>query len=150
MESLIQKIKDAGFFLGGSRRMAEKYPAQVIINDGTDWDFCCDIRGDNISFLKNNGFIKIECENRAYWDDLLLDIWKHTEFPIEVLIRKDVEIYKASFEALSAEVFIERLWKSSPIADPNKNGFRESVCAYFNGIFRLHGYEPEPIDETPF
>lgn len=152
MQNLIEKLKANGFYLGGSRRMAEKYPAQIIINDETDYDFCCNDTPENRKFLDDNGFIKKECENRDYWDDLLVDMYDHAEFPIEVLIRESVTIYKSAFEALSAEVFMERLWKSSPLANPDipRQFFRINVCDYFNGMFRLHGYQGNKPSDLPF
>lgn len=142
-----QALLDRGFFLGGSRRMAEKYPHQIQVTPETDWDFYCADTIEKRVLLAQLGFEKKECENRNYWDDLLVDIFTHPKLPFEVLIRKDVEIYRSSFDALSAEVFIERLWKSSPKADPvikechrAKSKFRADVCRYFNCIFALHGW----------
>jgi hypothetical protein len=144
MEQLIAELKEKGFGLGGSRRMAEKYPAQINLRDDTDWDFYGSDTPDNRQFLTERGFKKVDADDRTYWDDMLVEMYKHPELPIEVLIRKDVAIYRSSFEALSAEVFMERLWKSSPLADPNicKAQFRRTVCDYFNGLFRLHGFKP--------
>lgn len=152
MDSLIKELRDRGFYLGGSRRMAEKYPNQIIISSDTDYDFCCDDTQENRQFLINNGFTKIEAEDRTYWDDLLVDIYKHTEYPIEVLVRASKSIYQDAFEALSAEVFMEKLWKSSPLTDPNmpKKFFRMKVCDYFNGMFRLHGYAGNKPSDLPF
>ena len=141
---LIDELTSAGFGLGGSRRMAQKYPALVQIGADTDWDLYCNDTPENRKLLLDKGFQMIEAENRLYWDDLLIDMYKHETLPIEVLIRKDCAIYRSSFEALSGEVFVERLWKSSPQRDPNmcKANFSMSVRDYFNGIFMLHGYKP--------
>jgi hypothetical protein len=146
-------LMDRGFHIGGSRYMAAKYPNQITVVDDTDWDFYCDDTIEKRVLLGQLGFEKVDAQNRNYWDDLLQDIYKHPALPFEVLIRKDVGIYKSSFDALSAEVFIDRLWKSSPKADPAikechiaKGKFRASVCQYFNGIFKLHGWV-NPVTE---
>lgn len=151
MDALIEEIRSTGFGLGGSRRMAEKYPAQIMVGADTDWDFYCEQSEDKVAFLCARGFAKIEAANRNYWDDLLVDIYKHSDFPIEVLIRRDIDVYRSAFEALSAEVFIDKLWKSSPKADPDKckSKFRNEVCSYFNGLFRLHGFKEVHREMTP-
>jgi hypothetical protein len=37
MEEIINKLKEAGYGLGGSRNMAAKYPDKVKVSDDTDW-----------------------------------------------------------------------------------------------------------------
>lgn len=134
---------DRGLHIGGSRYMAAKYPDKIAITDDTDWDFYCDDTIEKRVLLTGLGFEKVEAENRNYWDDLLIDIYKHPTLPFEVLLRKDVEIYRSAFDAISAEVFIGRLWKSSPTANPElcRAAFRSQCCEYFNGLFRLHGWK---------
>jgi|SRR2546426_10161068 len=96
-EEAAQALLDRGFHLGGSRRMAQKYPSQVVINDDTDWDFYCDNTIEKRVLLAGLGFKELECENRNYWDDLLVDIYKHPKLPFEVLIRKDVDVYAQQY-----------------------------------------------------
>ena len=158
IQAAAQLLLDNEFYLGGSRKMAQKYPQQITVTEETDWDFYCANTIERRIFLGQLGFEKVEAENRNYWDDLLDDIFKHPSLPFEVLIRKDVEIYRSSFDALSAEVFIDRLWKSSPKAHPEiktnhiaKGIFRQEVCNYFNCIFKLHGWvNPEIKDDIPW
>ena len=136
MNDLIQKMKDNKFYLGGSRRMAEKYGFSV--NENTDFDFYCEDTLNNVSFLIENGFKKIEAENRNYWDDLLIDMCKHDIFPVEVLIRKDVYLYKKAFESISQDMFCSYIWKSSSLVNvQNKAQFREKICNFFNALFKL-------------
>lgn len=142
---LVEKLRGRNFYLGGSRRMAEKYPDKIAqyIKSNTDWDFCCIDTKDNRQFLTDNGFEMCNPYGRSsYWDDLLIDMYKHPLHPIDVLIRHDVKVYSSAFEALSAEVFLERLWKSSPLRNPRQpvECFRKEASKYFNGLFRLHGY----------
>ena len=81
------------------------------------------------------GFDLID-ENSKYFDDLLLKIFKHSTYNIDVLIRKDVEIYKKCFESIGLFDYKYRLWKSNPqIPIDNKDAFKASVGAYFNYLF---------------
>lgn len=152
MSDLIDELTAAGFGLGGSRRMAQKYPQQIIVSEETDWDLYGSDTPENRQLLLDKGFYLVDAPNRSYWDDLLADMYKHSDLPIEVLIRKSATIYKSSFEALSAEVFMEKLWKSSPLRDPDicKAQFSIQVMDYFNGLFRLHGYQGNKPDDLPF
>lgn len=150
LEALLAGLSQAGFRLGGSRRMAEKYPDQIIISEETDWDFYGGDTPENRSFLTTNGFRKVEAKQRDYWDSLLLDIYKHTEFPIEVLIRSDVDLYSCAFESITPHDFINKLWKSSPLRDKNEclNEFKGKVCGYFNRLF--HQHRPKVATDLPF
>jgi hypothetical protein len=132
--------------------MAEKYPEAVAVSESTDWDFYgCDSE-ENRRFLVERGFQKVEAENREYWDDLLLDIYKHQAHPIEVLIRSDVSLYSCAFESVSAEEFVNKLWKSSPKTDPgiSRSEFRGRVCDYFNRLFDKHRPKIDLGDGLPF
>jgi len=137
LETLIEKMKLYGFELGGSRRMAEKFPEYIKLSDSTDWDFYCSNDDKYHDFLNDNGFMKLDTPNHDYWDDFLLEIWKHEEFAIEVLIRTDVNSYKNVFESITPGNFIDNLWKSAPHLKGgiNKSQFKANVCARFNQMF---------------
>src|SRR6266436_3305295 len=77
--------------------MSQKYPSQVVINDETDWNFHCDNAIEKGVLLAGLGFTELECENRNYWDDLLVDIYKHPKLPFEALVRKDVDVYAQKY-----------------------------------------------------
>lgn len=154
---VVGMLLTAGFKLGGSRRMAEKYPDQIKVGPDTDWDFYGENCSHTRAALKALGFSAIEAPNRDYWDDLLVDIFKHDTYPIEVLLRNEVDIYSAAFESISAERFMGELWKSSPCRTDGltKIQFSASVCAAFNRLFIEHGLKPEKSsiafdDMTPF
>ena len=138
--TLVDQLKQAGFRLGGSRRMAEKYPDRVIVSDLADWDFYCDDTQANRDFLTANGFHLVQADNRDYWDDLLVDMYKHASQPVEVLVRKDVELYSRSFESIPCDDFVHGLWKSSPhVSQPlHMPTFRAGVCDYFNRLFKAN------------
>lgn len=149
---VISDLFDAGFKLGGSRRMAEKYPDDVKIGPDTDWDFYAEDTKSNRDFLAANGFERLECPNKNYWDDLLVDIFKHHELPIEVLLRNQVSVYSETFEGISAQFFINKLWKSSPVRDQDvpQAAFKDSVCKTLNKLFRVNGYVEDNFIESPF
>jgi hypothetical protein len=160
MDKLIEAIKTQGFILGGSRKMAEKYPDKIKVHEATDWDFYCPDTPENRGWLNANGFDVIAAKNRNYWDSLLTDIYKHRERPIEVLVRKNVPLYQFCFDSIAAETFRYRLWKSCPeVPLENVQAFRASVCAYFCALFNTYaGQFPieseegaiELDDEIPF
>lgn len=140
MQDLIERIKAKGFQLGGSRRMAEKYPERFNLAESTDYDFYCPDTKENRDFLANEGFVVVAAINKNYWDTLLVDIYKHRQYPIEVLIRSNCVIYTQAFDSISADVFYYRLWKSCPeVAMDDLNAFRASVCAYFCSLFFDYG-----------
>ena len=129
-----------GFKLGGSRRMASKYPTQVKVTDETDWDLYTDDLPHRRDELLSMGFERLDCPNKSYWDDLLVDIFKHPNYAIEVLLRKQVDVYTKTFEGISAEFFISDLWKSAPHnSEIEKPIFAAKVCHTFNRLFRAHG-----------
>ena len=136
MNRIAVLLMASNFGLGGSRRMAAKYPELIKISDNTDWDFYCSDTAANRDYLDSLGFAKIEAENRNYWDNLLLDIYKHPTENIEVLIRSDRELYQQCFESIEGQVFYDKLWKSAPHQlGSHKNRFRQQVCSYFNDLF---------------
>lgn len=147
-----------GFQLGGSRRMAEKYGDLIPITEKTDWDLYCADSSANRAHLTSLGFYRVKANNKQYWDNLLVDIYKHHEHDIEVLIRKDCVIYSRAFESISAETYRFRLWKSYPgLEVENLQAFRAGVCAYFNSLFTQFGYQEkielggiDLTDEIPF
>lgn len=135
------ELKAQGFKLGGSRRMAEKFPDKFPNPLKADWDFYGQDTADNRAFLTKHGFVVVPAENRTYWDDLLVDIFKSDMHPdIEVLLRSDADGYSRAFESIPVDEYINRLWKSAPhINTQHKLPFRASVCAYFNALFNIFG-----------
>ncbi len=129
---LVEVAKLNGFRLGGSRRMAEKFPAHISVHETTDWDIYCDNSQQSINFLNEQGFIKVEAADRSYWDDLLLDIYKHPQLKIEALIRSDKNLYSTAFESISVGEYIDKLWKSAPYGCAF---VQEQICQYFNNLF---------------
>lgn len=150
MNQLIAELLSKGFCLSGSRRMAEKYPEKIKITDSTDYDFYCPESQENRDFLAAKGFYKVDCHNKNYWDTLLVDIFKHNKYNIEVLIRKNVPLYQMAFESIGADTFYYRLWKSCPeIGLENRSAFSASVCAYFSTLFDVYR-NYVPIEDCSF
>jgi hypothetical protein len=153
----VDELSALGFRLGGSRRMAQKYPEQVKIGEDTDYDLYCPNEPKFIDAMTERGFSEVDCKHHNYWDDMLIAIWKSDAHPnIEILVRKDVEKYTKAFEIIGADMYIDYLWKSSPkrdnnIADPI---FCAGVKIFFNSLFRLVGFIGTPpagaIDDLPF
>jgi hypothetical protein len=122
------------FFLGGSRRMHQLYPRDIQPPDTSDWDVYCADTEPNRNWLAEKGFKSVGAKNKTYWDDLLIDIFKHPEFPIEVLLRYDVRLYKFSFDSINPVFFKKHLWKSSP--DKTFLKERNEICYFFNDLFK--------------
>lgn len=148
METKAEELISLGFRLGGSRRMAQKYPESVLIKPETDYDLYCPNEPEFIEKMKANGFSEINCKHHNYWDDMLIGIWKSEANPeIEILVRHDVEKYRQAFEIISADMYVGFLWKSSPLRDNNIADpvFCNGVKCFFNSLFLLVGFD-RPID----
>lgn len=127
--------------------MAAKYPDSIHVTDATDYDFYCSNCPEHIEILDECGFNKVHAPDRSYWDSQLLEMYKHSDFALEVLIRKDVNFYRRAFESISADDFIRYVWKSAP-RNRGKEDFREGICKYFNDLF--YSLKKELSDEIPF
>ena len=150
-ESIIRDLKERGFKLAGSRRMAEKYPDRVVVKEDTDWDLYAPDCSETRRCLAELGFELLDCPNRDYWDELLDEIYTHPQHPIQALLRHDAHIYEKAFESIDADTFITELWKSSPtrVDEMSKIQFAAKVCAHFNRLFFENGYVPRPKPEIP-
>lgn len=154
--ALADELISLGFRLGGSRRMAQKYPEQVKVSEDTDYDLYCPDDPKFIEAMTARGFHELNCQHHNYWDDMLLAIWKNDARPeIEILVRKDIEKYTQAFESIGADMYVKYLWKSSPLRDNNISDpiFCEGVKNFFNSLFRLVGFiwtPPVTGDDTPW
>jgi hypothetical protein len=135
--AMVEALLSTGvFFLGGSRRMAEKYPEQVSVGVLTDWDIYGAYTCTCVAHLERLGFDFTPTPD--YHDDLLDAIFKHPKHNIQVLLRSDVETYRLAFEAVPVNVFVNHLWKSSP---KRPKGVTDKVMfernlTYFNRLFK--------------
>lgn len=141
-QQIIDELLSFGFRLGGSRRMAEKYPEKIAVKETTDWDIYCPNGDRYIEKLKQLGFGEVPVYTRTYFDDLLVGIWKNSNIEnVEVLVRRDAEKYTLAFEQISADMYYNFLWKSSPARDQNEIDpvFKNRVRNFFNALFALVG-----------
>ncbi len=138
-DSTIKSLVAAGFYLGGSRHMAEKYPDKIKVTEKTDWDFSCIDSPKNMRLLNLWGFRKA-CEENSYLDNTAKSIWKHHNHNIDVVARVKMDIYKAAFESIPADIYIKHLWKSAPGREKRRSGpdFKNHVRDYFNSLFKMH------------
>jgi hypothetical protein len=121
------------FYLGGSRRMAQKAPGVISVTPATDYDFYCDdyeIEGSKIIyFLKQLGFVESKTQPE-YFDDECVIIFKHAD-NVQVVLRKDAKFYSKVFESIDPQFYYHFLWKSSPVK-PNP----AMIMPIFNQLFR--------------
>lgn len=137
-----------GFFLGGSRRMNEMYPDKIIIDpDKTDYDFYIDYNPTLADFCYNLGFRRKNIPIQ-YTDNLCVSVLSYDN--IQVCIRVKVDVYHRVFESLTPEEFMTKVWKSSPLRDPDVDvtTFRAQVREYLNRKFAA--VINETRDEIPF
>lgn len=121
------------FYLGGSRRMAQKSPGIITIKPETDYDFYCDgfshEGSEIIYFLKQLGFVESKTQPE-YYDDECVIIFKHSD-NVQVVIRKDAKFYCNVFESIDPTFYYHFLWKSSPVKpDP------AMIMPIFNQLFK--------------
>ena len=122
------------FFLGGSRRIAEKFNSPLInINENTDYDFYATYSVELEQFLIDNNYQPTET-NQDYFDDECIQIYKksspdHPE--IQIVLRKDAMLYNNVFESIDADSYYNLLWKRSPLT------CRWNIQPIFNLMFSV-------------
>lgn len=140
-ELLVNEILDLPYcYLGGSRRMKQKYPNDIFVTEKTDWDFYMKDSKTNRKHLLAKGF-RNKCVPQHYKDKLCNDVFSHGALNVQVVLRKDVNIYRDIFESLSSDIYITRLWKSSKYKiNKGMDSFTEGemIKNYFDGLYSLH------------
>lgn len=113
--SIQTRLLGLGLLLGGSRRMAQKYPASVIINEETtDWDFYTSAKNTDHYFdlIKEGWEIRW---SHSYADSVHLATLTHKKYPnIQIGLKTDDEIFQTAFESITEEEYLNIVWKSSP------------------------------------
>lgn len=138
------------FYLGGSRRMAQRFEAEygldtddftkwlenhkdvdfvIRVTEDTDYDFYATYSTGVESYLFDNGFTLSEA-NEYYLDSECMVIYKRDN--VQVVLRRDAEFYQTVFENIDLKVYYHFLWKSSPVK-PN----RELIGPFFNMLFKI-------------
>jgi len=136
---VIDEARAHGFviYLGGSRRMAERSPELVLINQETDYDFYVQNSPEIEHFLIDKGFQysdrtrKVQQGLQSYdFDTSTVLVLKQGR--VEISLRKDVNLYRTVFENIDPYVYQTVLWKSSP-HQPN----RELIQPIFNTFLSI-------------
>lgn len=138
-QELVDEMLFRRFGLSGSRAWAQASDL-IQITDSTDWDFVALDTPMNIFFLTSNGFI-LKNINPQYCDTNSKYIYYHPEFPVECVIKKDLDLYYKVFHFISPEFYRDFIWKSSPtLKVSGRNEIRtiinqlNSVAAGLNGL----------------
>ena len=125
---------DYEFYLGGSRWMNDVDPELVPINKDTDYDFYVTYTSKIESWLYQNGFNETKSHS-GYYDDEAVNILEKDN--VQVVLRKDAELYRMCFETIDPEFYANYLWKKS------NNCNVGLIQPFFNQLFTLARYNHE-------
>lgn len=137
-------LSDQKYYLGGSRRMAQKYSDQLSldlvaetivfpITPNTDYDFYTTYSKRVERELASHGF-KESHYSYTYLDTETLKIYININNKVQVVLRRCASFYEAVFENIDPVFFYNHLWKSSPVMDQNKV---EKIQDTFNMLFQI-------------
>ncbi|TFH07052.1 MAG: hypothetical protein E4H14_09400 [Candidatus Thorarchaeota archaeon] len=130
------------FYLGGSRRMAEisldlyeqgalSKKHIVYINNDTDYDFYVTHTPAVEQFLLDNCFIPTSEKAIYIMDDEATQILQRDN--VQVVLRKNAELYRLVFDNIPVEFYHKNLWKSAPYAQIDRSKIQE----IFNLMFAV-------------
>ena len=127
----MERVNMINLYLGGSRRMAQKYPDRVFVTDKTDWDYNAQHCKEVIDFLQKVGE-PIDGEP-SYNDDQAMYFYRLPN-NVTVVTRKDLNLYIRAFESVDVDLYCKHYWKSS-------NELVGKFCkgktrSYFNKLFK--------------
>lgn len=125
-------LHDNRFYLSGSRKMAEKYPLDIKINEKTDWDFSAQDSEAIRQWLSDNGFEKKDFKGKNYKCDQSIDLYEMDG--IDVVLRKNIQTYVAAFDSISCYDYLTKCWKSSPYFNGDQNKIRQYMNAKYKEI----------------
>lgn len=131
------------FFLGGSRRMEQRYSQHYDFNrclsdpprftiqttEDTDYDFYATHSKALESYLLDEGF-DYSPANEYYLDSECVIIL--TKDNVQVVLRYNADFYAKVFENIDLDFYHDHLWKSSP-AKPD----RSKIGSIFNMLFNI-------------
>lgn len=134
---LALKLQDMGAYLGGSRRMGQRFPTRVIPKADADWDMYMEWNTPNRIALYDMGLRDKEVA-RNYCDESAVAIYEHADLSIQVVLRHNVERYRCMFENITLGEYL-RIWKSNPDCPvEDLVAFYEMVRSFINS--KLRGY----------
>lgn len=131
------------FYLGGSRRMEQRYNALYDFNQcisdppsfviqtsvDTDYDFYATYSPELEAFLLNDGF-DYSVANEYYLDTECVSILVKDN--VQVVLRTVAEFYNRVFENIDLEFYHDHLWKSSPVRPD-----RSKIGPIFDMLFKI-------------
>lgn len=137
------KLFEFTFYLGGSRRMEQRYEAlyhstilcakplefTIKTTEDTDYDFYATYSPEIESLLLNEGF-DYSVANEYYLDSECVSILVKDN--VQVVLRNNAQFYSQVFENIDLEFYHDHLWKSSP-SRPD----RSKIGPIFNMLFNI-------------
>ena len=137
------------FYLGGSRKMAEKHPDRVQVTDDTDWDYNVPCGAEVEDILRKLGdFTSNSFTNADYKDDQAVSYFCTPTRNVTVITRKDLEVYATAFEMVDVDLYLTKYWKSSPHLE--KPFCKLETKLYFDGLFEKAKGVLDPNYNVPF
>lgn len=149
-EQLIDDLRRKGFtlYLGGSRRMAERFPTEVLLKSSTDYDYyATHSNALEQAILSNKDFEVTDDPARGGYpcDTEVVKIVRHLDLNLQIVLRKDAEFYRTVFESITSKFYLDHLWKSSP-RYPDSN----AIMPIFDALFATaHAMEARPSATPP-
>lgn len=125
------------FYLGGSRRMAQRSLEDpehgFVVSEDTDYDYAATYTTETENWLQGLGFCKSKFGDDYDLDAEAVCIYKYEDnlIKVDVILRKDVHFYANVFEAIPVKFYKDYLWKSSP----SRQVSRESIACIMNALF---------------
>lgn len=118
------------FYLGGSRRMAEKYPDLIFPKWDADYEYNVQHSDEATRLLSLIG--EKQKGSMKYNDDQAVDFYI-LDGGVSVVTRKNLDVYIKAFEMVDPQDYISFLWKSSPgLTQPFS---RDLTRQHFNKLF---------------
>lgn len=116
--------------------MANIYPGWFQISSETDYDFYATYSTEIESFLLKNEFY--ESSHGGYeLDTEAVIIYKKDN--VDVILRKNAEMYHRVFSSIDPDIYYHLLWKSSPDRLIDK----KYIQLIFNTLFKIARTEKE-------
>lgn len=111
--------------------MNKLYPYDVILNDGTDWDFSAQYSPEITEKLLDMGFKEKAFKGEKYKCNQSVCLYEHEN--IDVVLRRNIQTYLEAFETMPIYDYLTKVWKSSKYFSGNSSLIRE----YMNERYRV-------------
>lgn len=137
-ESFEQKrddlVKQLDLKLCGSRYFNAIDPELVPVTEYTDYDYFTQANSEKEKALEQAGFKKYNFSSYSL-DDQVVSIWCYVSsegYRMQVVMRKNEDLYKKVIECIPPWFYRKYLWKSSPAVCP-----REQIQDLFNLFYKM-------------